>query len=499
MPKPGGTNRELLPLAGLDRRTRRRRRSVQNPGFRLLVLLLGSGLTACASYHPAPIDPTAEPAAYFGRRITDSALIGFMRAAGDPPDSVWHARHAALAALYYQPELDRMRASLGAARAGEITAGSRPQPGVSTAVEQTFSGGAGQPPWGIAIAPDFTVELGGKRGARLAGARAQTMVSDAALRESAWRIVTGARAAAFEVLAAEEDLIDARAESEALGGLIPVLENRFREGGVSQADLAQAAQEAQVARLGLAGAERRQGEARASLARAIGLPIREADQLALAADSVVGCAASSRFGTDSLRGVALHARWNLARAFAEYLVAEADLRLQIAKQYPDLSLAPGLFFDHGANKWTLGFALPTIPINRNRGPIGEAEARRLAAGSRVAEVQDSVLADLAAAEATCLAAAVELTAADSLAEAIDRRIEVTRASYARGEIPRANLSLLEALHVRAVRARHQARQRLSATGLALEAAGGVWLEPLPLEWPDPARPPGVSTSKEASP
>src|SRR5881397_3969748 len=54
------------------------------------------------------------------------------------------------------------------------------------------------------------------------------------------------------------------------------------------------------------------------------------------------------------RRVALQGRSDILSALGDYVAAEAELRLQIAKQYPDVHLSPGYQYDQGDNKWTLG-------------------------------------------------------------------------------------------------------------------------------------------------
>ena len=65
-------------------------------------------------------------------------------------------------------------------------------------------------------------------------------------------------------------------------------------------------------------------------------------------------------------------------ALAEYAVAEADLRVEITKQYPDLELAPGYSWDQGLHRWIAALALPNLLRNKNKGP----SARRSRAGTR---------------------------------------------------------------------------------------------------------------------
>jgi outer membrane protein TolC len=89
--------------------------------------------------------------------------------------------------------------------------------------------------------------------------------------------------------------------------------------------------------------------------------------------------------------------------------------------------------------------------------------------------------------AGCGIALADAEGADSVREATERRAELARSAYERGEIGVTDLEPLELAETRALRDLHAARQRLAAAGLALETAAGAW-PPGSLRWPDPREP-----------
>jgi cobalt-zinc-cadmium efflux system outer membrane protein len=204
------------------------------------------------------------------------------------------------------------------------------------------------------------------------------------------------------------------------------------------------------------------------------------------------CASS---GTDSLQGLALRRRPEIGRALGEYAVAEGELRVAVAGAYPDLSLGPGFVWDQGVNRWSLLLGLPHIALNRNRGPIGEALARRQEAGARFAERQQAVLEEVSGGVAGCRLALADVAGAESVRAATSRQAELARAAYDRGELSASALEPLELAETRALRDLHAARQRLAAAGLALETVTGAW-PPGEVRWPDPRDP--VRPVQEAS-
>jgi outer membrane protein TolC len=90
----------------------------------------------------------------------------------------------------------------------------------------------------------------------------------------------------------------------------------------------------------------------------------------------------------------LQGRSDIQSALAEYAAAEADLQLQIAKQYPDVHLSPGYQYDQGDNKWSLGVTFELPLLNQNQGPIAEARARRLESAARFTELQAKVIGEI---------------------------------------------------------------------------------------------------------
>ena len=122
-------------------------------------------------------------------------------------------------------------------------------------------------------------------------------------------------------------------------------------------------------------------------------------------------------------------------ARAEYEAAEQRLRLEVRKQYPDLTLGPSFSFEEGFSRWGIGFGLPIPLWNHNRQGVAEAVAERDAARVHAEARIEQVLTELAHAEAR-LRRAIERRAMllDDLAPLVDRQLEEVRTLLAVGEI-----------------------------------------------------------------
>jgi outer membrane protein TolC len=453
------------------------------PFARYLAGLLVLTLSACVRYVPQPVEPAAHADEYRARRLDDLVLLAWVsRWAGRPDPHRWSDRQLAVAALGLRAELRRAREEWRTAKAGERTAGARPSPGAQADVERAVSGSEGSSPRVVSLAGLFSVELGGKRGARLQQARARAAVAEGELRLSAWRIVQDVRAAVAALAAADTAVAQAGRQLDALVEVEALERVRYREASLTGAELARTGAEVQEARGQVAEAQAAVLEGRALLAGAVAVPARALDSVAVVPALGAGCGTADSVTADSLAALALTRRPEIARVLAEYAVAEADLRLEVARRYPDLDLGPGFIWDQGIHRWTLALALPGLLGLRNRAPVREAETARTAAAARVAEVQDDLLADVGVAMSRCHGAALQRVAADSQVTAAERAAALARGAYERGETSRLDPALGALAVVRAERARSAAQARLLAAGQALEAAvGGVAVE----AWPDP--------------
>jgi outer membrane protein TolC len=407
------------------------------------------------------------------------------RHAGRPEPARWTDRQLAVAALLLRSDLRRLRAEWTAAQAAVRTAGERPGIGVQGEVERRVSGRDEGSPWVVALGGMLAVELGGKRGARLQAARAEVALAESRLLAAAWSAAVGTRLTAAALVQATAAADDARAEVAALEEVHRLERARYAEAALATSDLARTATEIQQARLALAEAENRVLQTRAALAASVAVPVRAVEVVAPTLTGPLACASLDSVPPDSFLAEALGRRHEIASALGEYAAAESRLRLEVARQYPDLELGPGFIWDQGVNRWTLALVVPALLGARNRGAIAEAGAAREVAGLHVAEVQDSVLADVESAVQRCRGAQLEVAGADSVVATATAGLERDRSAYQRGETTRLEPARAELQLLRARRAHRGAEQRLTLASLELERAAGGPSAEAANEWPDP--------------
>ena len=462
----------------------------------LIALVVVAG---CIRYQAAPL-PDAQPARAVGgfrsRRLDDPGLGSYIGGVlGADTSGAWTEDRIALAALYFRGDLAVASAAVDEARADEMTAGAWPP----FAAEGSLSRTArplenSESRWTESITATTTLELGGKRSARKAGARAEALAARLALDATAWQLANEGRAAELDAIGADGDAADAAAELDAVRTLTELLRARYAEGQLALSELARSDADARVATVAAAEAQRVRTDTRVALARALGVGFERVDTLSLRATDVSSCAVFDSLASlagepaahDSLAVGALRDRADVGVALAKYTVADAGVRLEVAKQYPDLTLGPGLLWDQGIPGWIVNVALPSILTGRNRGPIAGSEARRAAQCARVEMLQDSVLGAGGGAIAGCRGLRGLVSTTDSLVAATQRSADLADSAFQRGETGRTEVAIAQLARVRAIHTHHAAVAHYLAAGAALDRAAGRWIGLISRgPWPGP--------------
>jgi outer membrane protein TolC len=177
--------------------------------------------------------------------------------------------------------------------------------------------------------------------------------------------------------------------------IVKLLQQRFDTGEISRPELTTAQIALNKTQLDLSDAQSKKSDARSRLAEALGLSEAALDTEEL--DFDFSPPDAKALTSAEARTLALRSRADILGALADYAAAEADLRLEIAKQYPDLHFGPGYAWNNGNagdNQWSLGLTLELPILDQNQGPIAEAEVRRKLAAAKFIELQSQVIGEI---------------------------------------------------------------------------------------------------------
>jgi outer membrane protein TolC len=362
--------------------------------------IIALGLVAgCARFQPQPLSPAETAAGLESRSLDNPGLKTLLeknlnRELNPWPAAKWDFEMLTVAAFYYHPNLDLARAVWAEARAGVVTAGARPNPSVGFSPQYVFNS-PGEPPWVATLNLDWPIETAGKRGARVAQARHLSESARLTLAATAWQVRSLLRASVIDLASATRREVLLRKQLAVQEQVVASLEQRREAGALASTEITPARLLLQKVGLDLSEAQRQQVEARARVAEAIGVPVSALQEVEVAYDLTALPADLDRLTSSEVRRQALQGRADVLAALSDYAASESALQLEIAKQYPDVHLNTGYEYDQGLQKWgLLGFGVELPLLNRNQGPIAQAEARRKQAAARLEALQAKVIADI---------------------------------------------------------------------------------------------------------
>jgi len=400
-------------------------------------------LTGCAHFQSKPIVPEQNAAQLENRSLTNTALRVFLetnlhRQLTDWPHPLWDFDMLTLAAFYYHPSLELARAQWHTAQAGIKTASARPNPTLTVMPGYSANPAAMASPWFPAINLDIPIETAGKRSKRLSQAEHLSEAARLNVATAAWQVRSGVRSSLIDAAAAQERvrlLVQQVSLQKELSG---VFEQQADAGAIARSEIAAMRVAAQKAQLDLINGQGDLANARSHLAEAIGIPRKALDDAELSFDPLNDFLSLTNLVSDEVRDMALRGRTDVLSALAEYAASEDALRLEIARQYPDVHLNPGYQFDEGEHKWSLGISVELPMLNHNQGPVAEAKAEREESAAKFNALQASVLAAIDRALAACDVSGDNTAALRSLVTESEKQRASAEAQFKAGELERSD-------------------------------------------------------------
>jgi len=200
-------------------------------------------------------------------------------------------------------------------------------------------------------------------------------------------------------------------------------------------------------------AQARSADARSRLASAVGVPVAALDEIPVRWDGWADIGALTPARSGDWRSAALIGRPGIVRAVREYDLAEISLQSEVAKRWPGVHLTPGYAWggqgvrEDPLNGFTqesalgIDFELPVF--NQHQGPIGEALARREAAGQHLIAAQAELFEQIDRAELAWPRARAAWEDAAGVVAIADRQHAAEQRSLAAGAGDRAGMVAAE--------------------------------------------------------
>jgi CRISPR system Cascade subunit CasA len=336
----------------------------------------------CASYQAAPLKPKYSADEFAARRLD----------LGSPHE--WDRAQLLSVALTQNPQLAVSRAEVKAALSHEITAAQVPNPDLTLQSEYARHDAH---PWLYGVSLNWLLRSPERRRLDMAIAGFDTGNARLHLMDQAWTVRSALATALSDWESCRRRLILLDRLAAAQDRLVAFEKKRVDAGEDSPNELLtseQARIEIDQERAGLRVAI---GAAQAASAKALGVPPQALDAMTFAWPEWGEPPPVDDATLSASREQALLSRADLGEAMGDYAAAEAKLKSSIARQYPEFTLSPGYYWDHGIAKFPFDVGF-TLPLNRNKGEIAEARSDRELAGQRMLALQADIYGEIVAAE-----------------------------------------------------------------------------------------------------
>lgn len=410
---------------------------------------LCAALSGCTTYQAQPIDPKAEATAFDARTL------------GSGP---WDLITLQAQAQRLHPDAAIAVAKRKTADAAAVAAGARPNPTVSTSAQKNTSAELGAHAWTYTLGLDFPLETAGKRDYRAMQAAWQARSAAYVQADALWHI----RAQVRDAYIGSYPLQGLAQERQAIREqLLKETQRRLAVGMVASDEALQARLAAKQAMLSAEQARQRRLDNLRKLAAAVGVPAHALDGSTLAFADLTDDALPDAGRIEQASKSALQSRPDVLAALADYEASQTNLQLEVARQYPDITLGPGYSWDAGALKWSLGLNLALPLFDRNQGAIAQAEAKRAEAAATFRSVQAQAIAEIGDATASYAQARQMLILAQGMAVDQGARQHSTQLAFKAGAVDRLAVleaqleaSLAESTRIEALLEAHRAAGRL---------------------------------------
>ncbi|HEV3182173.1 MAG TPA: TolC family protein [Steroidobacteraceae bacterium] len=408
----------------------------------VLSLLPVAVLSACAGAPArAPLEPAATLAEYDARKLEGLGEL-------PPASSGWDRAQWLAASLQLNPQLAQERAEVRAAAAAERTAAERPNPTMQLFAEYLTSA-AQSGAWLYGLSLDFLLRPPGERARARQHAALETALAQSDLAESLWQVRATLRGALLDAVSAQDESALLQALVAERQALLDTDRARLRLGDIARTQVLSDELELSRAQQRLQQARARGSDAAARLAAAVGVPVAALEGVPLRWvdwEEIGGLyvATPERWRTD-----ALIARPQIVHALREYDLAELGLQSEVAKRWPQVHLTPAYAWGgNGVRENTL-FGIGTeagaavafeVPLfNQHQGAIGQALARRAAAGEHLKAVQAEIFGQIDRAELAWPAARQAWADTRQAAEIAERQRQAEQRALAAGSTERASV------------------------------------------------------------
>lgn len=428
-------------------------------------------LSGCTAQQPVkPLNSELTASRILAKDPTDPAFLAYLIDQGYTKNNLplhdWGIDELTLCALYFHTKLDIAKEELALSYLATKAAGLKNNPSIDGTFARSGRENGDISPWSYGLSINIPIETTKKRAAQIEKAEKNTEVAQMNAAETAWQLRNKIATdyISYHQYRAEVQLL--REEIAIQDHIVSLLEKRVNIGVASKIELTNANLLALKAKHALNIKEGQFNLVKAQLAADVGLSLEKFESIHIKPLAVESALTQQTQLLDAsldskiLQEQALLNRIDIRRSMARYAAAEAEIKLKIAQQTPDIVLSPGYLFEFGDRIWSLGFASLLSMLDKNKTLLEEAKQLREIEGAQFENLQAEVIAMISQANTRYLAAKhISEQAKNQLSEQI-AQVEKMQKQFDAGLIGRLDLN-------RYVSTTIMAKQQLIASQFAL--------------------------------
>lgn len=379
------------------------------------------GLCGCAQFKSYTSDrPDSDQITqdFDAREVTRESLADFVFQAGYDrpwPPRRWGLEELMYTALYFSPRLEVARQSKELFEVSAKLSGLEIQKTIRIATEYHTKEVNGEEPWGLGFA--VSLPFFSKKKQEVLSEKSLLYVDDATLKltQEIWLLHSALRNNLFRWNAnASKQTLNTQ-KIKLAQELVDLVEARFSYGFTNREQLNKRKYDLGLLRKYKLTLEMERLEIASTMAGLIGISSIDLEQFEM--DSLALDEALDIGGSVVYRRAALLNRVDLQESLVDFGLADVELKLALIKQYPEISISPGYFWDQGDKIWNFAFGL-TLPRQSDIAVLSAENLRNLK-HLQVKENQINILSEVEGRHTIAQSARVSL---------IQSRLNLRRAS-----------------------------------------------------------------------
>lgn len=403
-------------------------------------------LAACSfqQYVSKAIDP-ATNAAKFERKDPSGEpfhqyLLNNGYTVGHFPLQQWSVDELTYCALFFHPSLDVARAQWRVAESAELAAAEKNSPIVNGSFAHSNRANQDISPFAFGLSIDIPIETANKRNIRIENARHLSQATKLEIAQTAWQLRHQVAQSLNEHQFNQQQIKLLSAEVSRRQEIVAVYQKRVSLGAASNVELSTAKLQLQTVIAELNARQQNKLVLMSKLASNLGLPLAKVEAMNLSSAPLNQAAQQNPIIPADLQATALLNRLDIRIALERYAAAEAKLKLEIAKQYPDLVISPGYAYEFGDRIWSLGLSGLLTLLNKNKVAITEATQLRAVEAAQFEALQAKVISEANIANAELIQAKQALANQQELFKQQQRNTQLMDRKFAAGNIDRLELT-----------------------------------------------------------